>query len=301
MSLTTLTQLEKELKAAFGMEYEATDDPISSFVTSVSSEANEEIYAMLSTFPEINEWLDDRQIQSLKDFPWTIKNRHFEGTIGVNKDDLADGATAGTLLAARQLGQEAAEKGIDLVTELIDENGLCFDGQNFFDTDHKLGTETAWANTHTGTGVTAALLTADYKTTLAKIMALKNPKGNMFFKRRPKIAVLSPAALYPTFEDLLTLQLISGSTNALYGKFELVYLPLLDDANDWYMGITNKTIKGIILQNRQAPKWDRTAQGAGSANPGDIEFMKNLYIFGVDMRLNAGYGWPHFLHRVTNA
>jgi phage major head subunit gpT-like protein len=302
MPKTNLTQLEKELKAVFWYQYEQYGQPFSSFVTEMPSESDEELYAFLMSFPEIHEFKDMRQIQRIEDMPWTLRNKKYEGTIAINQDEIDDNKANGHLIEARQLGEAAAGFFDDLIVTLIEANGLCFDGQNFFDTDHKLGVETAWANTRGGTGTSYAQLTTDFDTASSAILARKNPKNKPYFKQKPNWLILSPAPLYNKFEDLRVQTEIGGAANTMKGKFDHIYLPTLVDTNNWYLTISNRALKAFIKQIRQQPTWQRNVQMSDDQkNASDHTFMTDEVLMGLKMRGNVTYGMPHVIDRTTNA
>ncbi len=58
--------------------------------TLVPSEAGEESYKWLGKIPRMREWIGDRQIQNLTASDYTIKNKDFEVTVGVDRNDIED-------------------------------------------------------------------------------------------------------------------------------------------------------------------------------------------------------------------
>jgi hypothetical protein len=56
--------------------------------TVVPSTAAEEHYGWLGTMPRMREWLGDRVVQSLSSSDYTIKNKPYEVTIGVDRDHI---------------------------------------------------------------------------------------------------------------------------------------------------------------------------------------------------------------------
>lgn len=121
-----------------------------------STRANE--YGWLGQFPRMREWIGDRVVNNMETHGYTIKNRSFETTIGVNRDDIADdniGIYGGMFT---EFGRLAAVFPDELVWSLIQAGftTVCFDGQYFFDTDHPMldafGKEVYYANTDGGNG-----------------------------------------------------------------------------------------------------------------------------------------------------
>lgn len=89
---------------------------------------------------------------------FTIKNRKFESTIEISRDDIADDRLGIFKPALSEMGQAAKRHPDELIFDLLAKGftSPCYDGQNFFDTDHPIkdedGNETTVANTDGGTG-----------------------------------------------------------------------------------------------------------------------------------------------------
>jgi phage major head subunit gpT-like protein len=102
------------------------------------SSTSQELYGWLGTITRFREWIGDRVIQNLKTHDFTIKNRSFENTIGVDRDTIQDDTYGCYSPMFKQLGQDSRTHPDELVYGLF-KNGfsqLCYDGQYFFDTDH---------------------------------------------------------------------------------------------------------------------------------------------------------------------
>lgn len=56
----------------------------------VNSTTSKETYAWLGQLPNFREWIGDRVAQNLKQSDYTIKNRKFEMTITVGRDEIED-------------------------------------------------------------------------------------------------------------------------------------------------------------------------------------------------------------------
>ncbi len=110
-------------------------------------------YKWLGEFPTMKEWIGERQIKDLSAFDYEIKNKKFEATIEVDKDDIADDQIGVYTPMIQGLAQAAAVHPCTLVFNLLMAGftSPCFDGQYFFDTDHPVG-DTSVSNTGGGSG-----------------------------------------------------------------------------------------------------------------------------------------------------
>jgi len=115
-------------------------------------------YGWLGKIPGMREWIGDRQVNNLKLHSYSIKNKSFESTIGVDRDDIDDDQYGQYTPMMEMLGQNAADHPDELVFALLAAGfeTPCYDGQYFFDTDHPVidadGNETSVSNMQAGTG-----------------------------------------------------------------------------------------------------------------------------------------------------
>jgi phage major head subunit gpT-like protein len=126
--------------------------------TTVPSTTKEQEYGWLGQLPGFREWIGDRVVNGIASHGYTLKNKPYENTIGVDRDDFDDDNLGIYAPLFQQLGSTAVNFPDTLVWPLV-KNGWankCYDGQNFFDTDHPVldedGDAVSVANTDGGNG-----------------------------------------------------------------------------------------------------------------------------------------------------
>ncbi len=104
----------------------------------VNSSSADMKYGWLGKTTKFREWIGDRVYQNLKSHDYAIKNKSFENTVVVDRDDIEDDTLGQYSILFSQLGQDASNHPSELLYSLIKSgfNTLCYDGQYFFDTDH---------------------------------------------------------------------------------------------------------------------------------------------------------------------
>ena len=130
----------------------------------VPSSTHSNAYGWLRDLDGMREWVGPRVIDGLAEADYTIKNKHFEKTIAVNRNDIEDDNLGQYAARFRLLGEAAAAHPEQLVWNLLkagfDTN--CWDQQFFFDTDHPVrdenGSWTVYSNTGGGSGTAWFLL-----------------------------------------------------------------------------------------------------------------------------------------------
>lgn len=109
--------------------------------TVVSSSTKVSTYGWLTTWPRFRKWVGKKKIRSLKEKSYKLINDDFESTIGIPKNDIKDDNLGLYGPMAEGWGAAAAALPDQLTFDAL-KNGHqaeCYDGQNFFDTDHPVG------------------------------------------------------------------------------------------------------------------------------------------------------------------
>ena len=209
LNKANLANMFVAFSTAFRQRFHDTPSQWEEIATEVPSSTKSNDYSWLGQFPRLREWIGDRQIKSMAAHKYTVINKKFESSIGISRDDIDDD-TYGTFTPLFAEMGYAAKTHPDELSYALLEKGfteLCFDGQNFFDTDHPVG-DASVSNMQAGGG------------------------------------------------------------------------------NPWYLLDTRRAIKPIILQRRR--KYDLKAM---TAMDDEAVFMKDEYRYGVDGRLNVGFGF----------
>ncbi|HDK6067977.1 TPA: Mu-like prophage major head subunit gpT family protein [Klebsiella variicola] len=179
----------------------------------VPSSSGSNAYGFLEEFPEIKEWLADRQLKELSTQDYILKNKTFESSISIKREDFEDNDYGKYSMIFEQYGRKAAQFPDKLMFEAMVKGHTSqgIDGQNFFDTDHPVN---------------------------------------------------------------------DGTLSNIYGT-----APETNPKPKWYLFDATQGLKPFIYQNR------RPIVMTAVTRPEDAEvFLKNSYLFGVDGRLNVGYG-----------
>lgn len=157
--------------------------------TTVTSTTGSNEYGWLGQFPGVREWLGDRVINAMAAHGYTIKNRDFEDTVAVDRNDIEDDNIGIYTPMFTELGRASAAFPNQLVYALLAAGFLtpCFDGQYFFDTDHPViqadGSIGSVANTDGGAGTPWFLL--DTSRALKPLILQKRKDWQFIAKDKP--------------------------------------------------------------------------------------------------------------------
>ena len=107
----------------------------------VPSSVRENTYAWLGAFPKMREWVGERIVKNLHLHKYSIANKDWELTVEIDRNDIEDDAIGVYNPIVQELGRSAGVHPDELVFSVLGAGfeTPCYDGQNFFDTDHPVG------------------------------------------------------------------------------------------------------------------------------------------------------------------
>ncbi|MDM7320239.1 MAG: Mu-like prophage major head subunit gpT family protein [Fervidobacterium sp.] len=146
-----ITSLRTGFSKIFQNAYENTPSDWEKIATRVESKSSSNTYGWLGQFPRLREWVGDRVIKSMRAQAYQIVNRTFESTVEVSRADIEDDNVGIYAPLFEEMGRAVKVFPDELVFELL-KNGHqnpCYDGQNFFDTDHPVFPEVDGTGTPT--------------------------------------------------------------------------------------------------------------------------------------------------------
>jgi phage major head subunit gpT-like protein len=184
-----LRSLYTAFKASFqkGLGQAAPQSP--RIATEVPSSTRSNEYGWIGKLPNVREWIGDRVINNLSAHDYTIKNKPFELTIGVDRDDIRDDNIGIYAPLFEEMGASTvAHRELLCFGHLLAGFATkCYDGQNFFDTDHPVlnaaGQVVSVANTDGGGGTPWFLI--DDKRVLKPILFQKRQDWEFVARDNP--------------------------------------------------------------------------------------------------------------------
>ena len=220
ISFPALQSINDAVNLQFNNQLWAAPGIYKKFSFDASSTGAAEVYPRLDMIPGLREWVGERVVNWLTQETFTIKNKTFEGTIGVKREDIEDDKFGLLSPVAAQLGENAGHLPDLLVAQLLI-NGhttLGVDGQNFFDLAHanytNAGAATTIANYMAGSGNPSWYLIDTTKVLQPFIYQTRRP-----FKLIPKFS-LEAENVFWADEFIWG---VDGRANAGYGLWQLAY------------------------------------------------------------------------------
>ncbi|MGR3485489.1 MAG: Mu-like prophage major head subunit gpT family protein [Paracoccaceae bacterium] len=135
-----IQSLQVGFRRNFQEAFDATreDSAFARVATTVTSGSTSTTYGWLGRAPQMREWIGARAVKDMAAHGYSIVNKDWEATVGVDRNDIEDDNLGIYAPLMREMGMSAAEHPDRLVFQLLSQGRttVCYDGQNFFDTDH---------------------------------------------------------------------------------------------------------------------------------------------------------------------
>ena len=281
---SALQSINVGFNARFKDAYGQAEPQVAQLAMQVPSAHRANTYGWMLRIPRLREWIGDRLVQNLMAASYTLVNRPFELTVGVDRDDIEDDQIGVYNPFIDMIGQQAKLWPDDLVYEVLraGDQTLCWDGQYFFDSDHP----TALAD---GTVITQANLLSGMPLTVANYFEARRQfrqfvgEDGRRVRANPTHLVV-PAGLEKAALEILNATMINNTTNVAANTAQLIVLDDLDSDADWYLADLSKPIKPFVFQLRKAPEFVMM-----DSPDNENVFRSKEFLYGVDSRGNAGY------------
>ncbi len=242
-------------------------------------------YAWLSDVPSVREWISgDRQLKDLQAYKYTIAKKDYEATIGVSRDDIMFDRLAIVTPRIMDLASSGASHYDELIFKLIKDNGLAFDGANFFGTH--LIKDTAGTTLSSYTNKATKKLSEDSLYDAIATMAKIKSDSNRPLAVRPNLLIVGPDNEGLADQLLNAPTKANGATNPLYKKLEVIVTAHFS-GEEYALLDTTKSLKPFILQITKEFSFTAMDQQTD-----EYVFTKKIYRFGVDAMHNVGYSLP---------
>lgn len=209
---------------AFRGAFDGATTDFQSVATLVPSSAESNLYAWLGQFPQMREWIGDRQAKAVKANAYQVTNKTFESTVKVPREKIEDDVYQIYTPMMEEMGVSAKQHPDELVFSLAADGASqeCYDGQPFLDTDHP------------STDASGSLITVDnYDATgggnLWYLLDTRRPLKPFLFQKRREYkftAITSDAGgvgAYQVFKSNEFEYGVDCRVNAAYGLWQSAY------------------------------------------------------------------------------
>ena len=264
----------------------------------VDSDDGSEDYGWLGNVPGLHEFIGGRRVEELKEYSFKIDNKDFESSIRVQRKDMRRDKMGMIERRVAQFGERVLGHPAKLLSTLIvnGESQVCYDGQYFFDTDHKDRDETAQSNDISKaiaapTAPTSADMTDGILAAIQAMYGFTDDQGEPTNQSAMQFLVMVPVTMMRAALEAVTALLASGGgTNllpALKGKLDIT-VQVNPRLTSWTAKFavfrTDGQVKPFVLQQEyDAEPWALGPDSEHCTKTGEC-------MYGVDWGGNVGYG-----------
>ncbi len=262
-------------KSIFQQTFNDTKSEARVIATEVKSNALSEKYTWLGNFPNVKEWVGEREVKKFKDYGYAIENKLFEATVTVPNIHIEYDKVGLYKPAIQQMAINAKQFPASLVAKLLldGESEKCYDEKPFF-AEHTIG-DTSYTNLSTDKELNSENVLA----VESFMRSIKNA-SDQSLNIAPNLIVCGPANLANVIAAIGKEYGKNGEANPTYKRYEYIILNEITDKS-WYMFDNSKPLKALIIQ---------IAKDGVFESSNDDKFMKDHALFGVKSFMNAGYG-----------
>jgi len=251
------------------------------------SSDSKESYNWLEAVPAMSEWTDTRKVWGMSAKGYEVVNKHYEGTIAVDRNLIADDKYQLIAPRIRQLAVRCANHPAKLIYQLLNAgvSTVTYDGVNFFSDTRSFGDSGNIDNIVDGTyAADADKILAGIDAAVQRMRGFKDNRGE-YLDLVPDAIVCSPVMEIPVRNALIPA--VAGTERAEAELIKsIIVSPYLTSGatagHDYYLVATQNELKPMLFQMRKKPEF------VGLDRPDSEKvFMENLVHYGVDGRYAA--------------
>lgn len=272
-------------RAAFQGAFERAPTMYEKLAMVIESNHRSELLSWPGAAPKLKEWIGDAQFQKIRAYAQTITHKKFQMGLEVDADDIEDDQLGLVKPAIEDLAEQAKQLPDDLIIDLLvngftGAKGLAYDGQYFFDTDHKDGTGAVQSNKGT-----AALTSTSFNAAMTSMMTRLDDQGSPLRIRPTHLLV--PPQLRETALNLLEAEyLANGATNINQGAVEpIVEQRLAAHPTKWFLLALGGSLKPFVFAWRKRPQF-----AAQDSWTDEHAFMRAVFRYSAWARGAGTYG-----------
>ncbi|NLP54434.1 Mu-like prophage major head subunit gpT family protein [Acinetobacter baumannii] len=284
------------LSKVFNLSFNDTQVEYPDIAMVIPSNGAYQDYRWLSNFPQMKEWVGKKNIAKLSEYDYVIRNKNYEATIEVLRDNIEDDQLGIYKPQAESAAWSAKQHPDEIVFEAANAvfTAKCYDGQPMVSNNHKVG-KTTVSNKGTKKLSIASqeAARASFGAARTAMRKFKDEAGRPL-NITPNL-LLVPPALEDIANALMTnAQLEDGKPNPYKGTAKVKVSTRLTDDNAWFLLDTTKPVKPFVYQQRKKPVF---VQMTSMDSPN--VFMEGVFYFGVEARGAGGYGFWQTIYGST--
>lgn len=287
--------INKGFKSLYMDAYQGGPAKVPEFAMRTTSASAEEIYGWLGAVPGMRELLGEVVIRNLSEHAYSIRNKIFESTIGVKRENIERDKLGVYTPLITAMGASARQHPDELLANalLAGFTTPCYTGKNFFDANH----EPKKGGTKFSNKGTKKLSAANFEIARTNIKSRQNAEGRPMNLGTDLRLIVSPANESLGRQILIADTIPGGGTNVNQGTAKLEVWPLLSGSPDgWFLVENGQPVKAFIHQVEKETEFNSLTDPDSEHVMLRQEFLHQAY-----GRYNVGPGLPELAYGSTGA
>lgn len=276
-----------------------------------NSDQDQETYKWLGMTPPMRQWIGGREPNKPRENGLTITNVHYEATMEVLKREVRRDKTGQVMMRVAEMATRANAHWASLLSTLI-VNGAstaCYDGKNFFATDHTEGASGTQSNSisvdisalptgdttgshGTTTAPSVGEMALSIQQGIQKIIGFLDDKGEPMNELAQQFIVMVPSTLLNAANAACSVPFLpQGMNNTLvagnaYSCRPVANVRLNSSWTDKFAVFrVDGNVKPFIRQQETDIMMSAMAEGS------EYEHVNDAWQFGIDTWRAVGYGY----------
>jgi len=261
--------------------------------TIVPSTLDTEKYGWFGQLPQMREFKDERIVKGMVEKDYSLTNKVWEATIGVDRRALESGSLGSVALQVQNLASEYARFKEQKVMRALaagcatTEAGACYDGLAYFAATHKLGGNTIL-------NYLADVLDIDGLKLAVLTMAAYKGDADSYLGIMPDTLIVPPKLMFMA-RDLLDPRPSLTSNWELQGTMKTIVSPYLatdhsTNTQCWIVADLSKPLKPILFQEKGGVEFRMLGPES------EAGFFKDMYVVGIRAEFAVGYTLPQLAY-----
>jgi phage major head subunit gpT-like protein len=286
--------LNADVISIYEEAFKGTSGLATKLATFIPASQKTENYSFISDIPIMREFIEERKVRGIKDYGFTIRDRKWEATIGIERDAIEDDATGQIRLRVQTLADSGMAHYDRLLFDVINANGTAYDGTAFYHANHN-------------NLAVAALSASAIEDGIAAMMDQTTPIEGEPMDVMPNVLLVPPQIYFDAKRFLNSAYWPDSSGAGAFSKnvlaeeqIEVVWSSRLATNTEWHLLDCRKRVKPFIISQRIEPKFS-------TPNPGDFaegmeshsSFHQDILEYGIRSRDNAGVGLYQYAYKST--
>lgn len=265
------------------------DAIVAKLASRIQTSNEEETYGWLEQISGMREFAGDAQINKIAANSYTIRNKEYEHTVEVKVRDVENDSLGQYSKLFQAMADGAISHDGEMIADLL-VNGFsrpCYDGGNFFNTNHKYLSGAEYSNV-----MTKKLSAANFRTARQMLRTMIRPDGGSMRLGKDMHLIVGAANEGLAREILTAERNAAGATNVDKDTAKVAVWAEIDviNPNAWFVADLGQVLTPMIIQEEKPVEF-RHVDNPNS----EVAVKQNKFLYQAYKVAGYGYAFPQLI------